>query len=132
MGAEPYEYTVPYEADIQSALNKLRTHVFESGDFRGAEMNPSRPEEALMMMEEEGTASILDIMHVSETPDFFCASPYSPAKLQQHFGTEKPTRELVTQSMEFAEHIERGHCRYVILYEGDEPTQIYFFGYSFD
>jgi hypothetical protein len=29
LGAEPYEYTVPYEPDIQAALDKLRSRVFE-------------------------------------------------------------------------------------------------------
>lgn len=33
MGAEPYEYTVPYEPDIQAALDKLRSRVFESKDW---------------------------------------------------------------------------------------------------
>ena len=132
MGADPYEYTIPYEADMQAALEKLRAKVFASGDYRGAEMNPSSPEEALAMMEEEGTASILDILQVSQQPDFCCAAPLSTAELQQYFGTDRPTKAQVAQNFEWAESIERGQCRYVVMYDGDEPSEVYFFGYSFD
>jgi hypothetical protein len=33
VGAEPYEYTVPYEPDIQAALDKLRRRAFESKGY---------------------------------------------------------------------------------------------------
>lgn len=132
MGAEPYDYTVPYETDIQSALEKLRAAVFERGEFNGAEFGPTTPEEALEMAEEEGTGSILDIMQVSDKPDFGCAAPLSPTELQRYFGTEKPTQVDIKNSDVFWEDIERGHCRYVVLYEGDDPIQIHFAGYSFD
>ena len=132
MGAEPYEYTVPYDEDVQAALDKLRAKVFQEGAFRGSEMSPSSPQEAMAMMEEEGTGSILDIMQVSQQPGFCCAAPLSAAELQQYFGTVRPTRTQVAQNYEWAESIERGHCRYVVLYDNDAPTEIYFFGYSFD
>ena len=132
MGAEPYDYTVPYETNIQNALEKLRGVVFESGEFNGAELGPTTPEEALEMAEEEGTGSILDIMQVSDEPDFGCAAPLSPAELQRYFGTEKPTQVDIKNSDDFWEDIERGHCRYVILYDGGKPNKIYFAGYSFD
>jgi len=132
VGAEPYDYTVPYEADIQAALDKLRQQVFASGDFRGSELDPQSPEEALEMTEEEGTASILDIYRISETPDFCCAAPLSAGELNQYFGTEKPTRKQIADSFDFGEDIERGMARYIILYEGDTPKEIYFAGYSFD
>lgn len=132
MGAEPYDYTVPYETDIQNALEKLRAKVFESGEFEGAEFGPATPEEALEMAEEDGTRSILDITQVAEEPDFCCAAPFSPAELQRHFRSEKPTWEDIEKSHSFREDIKRGHCRFVVLYDGGEPKQIYFTGYSFD
>src|SRR5262249_55156288 len=118
MGAEPYEYTVPYEADIQAALDKLRERVFESGKFNGAEMNPSSPEEALAMTEADGTRSILDISQISDSPDFCCAAPFTPDELQSYFGTEKPTLAQLRQTYGFWDDLERGVARYVILYEG--------------
>ncbi len=132
MGAEPYEYTVPYEPDIQSALDKLRLRVFESKEFNGAEFDPPTPEAALELTEADGTRSILDISGISDEPEFCCACPLSPEQLEEYFGTRKPTEALVRNHAEFWEDIERGMARYVILYDGDEPKGIYFAGYSFD
>ena len=132
MGAEPYEYTVPYEADIQSALDKLRANVFTQGDYRGAEMNPSTPEEAVEMMDADGTASILDIERVSEEPDFCCAAPFSSDELIEFFGSEQPSRTEVEQSDLFWDELERGQARYVVAYENAAPAAIRFVGYSFD
>lgn len=131
MGAEPYEYTVPYESDVRAALNKLREQVFESGDYNGAEFNPPTPEAAMEFTDADGTRSILDILDISDEPEFCCAAPFSAAELQEYFGTDKPTQEMVGQA-DFWDDLERGMARYIILYEGDEPKQIYFAGYSFD
>ncbi len=132
MGAEPYQYTVPYEADIQSALEKLRRSVFESKKFNGAEFNPPTPEAAFELTDADGTRSILDISRISDRPDFCCAAPMSPEELERYFGTTKPTEAKVRESDDFWEDLERGMARYVILYEGDTPSGIYFAGYSFD
>jgi hypothetical protein len=132
MGAEPYDYKVPYEPDIQAALDKLRRQVFESKKFNRAELDPPTPEAALELAGADGTRSILDISRISATPDFFCASPLSPQELEQYFGTQKPTRETVQKCFDFWEDIERGMARYIILYEGDVPKELFFVGYSFD
>ncbi len=132
MGAEPYDYTVPYEPDIQGALDKLRKRVFDSGDYNGAEFNPATPEAALEMTDADGTRSILDIQRISEAPDFSCAAPFTSDELKRYFGTDKPTKAMLDQSPDFWEDLDRGMARYVILYESDKPTQIYFAGYSFD
>jgi hypothetical protein len=132
MGAEPYEYTVRYEADIQLVLDKLRAHVFEQGNYRGAELNPSTPEEALEMMDADGTASILDIERVSAEPDFCCAAPFSSSELREYFGSAQPSRSDVEQSDLFWDELERGQARYVVMYEDSAPTSIRFVGYSFD
>ena len=132
MGAEPYDYTVPYEPDIQVALEKLRRRVFESKDFHRAESDPPTPEAALELAGADGTRSILDISRISDQPDYFCAAPLSAEELERYFGTQKPTQAMVRELDDFWEDLERGMARYVILYEGDEPKQIFFAGYSFD
>ena len=38
MGAEPYDYFVPYETDAQSALAKLRQQVFDDWAAEGKDM----------------------------------------------------------------------------------------------
>ena len=41
MGAEPWDYFVPYENDIQAALDKLRQREFRAGRYRGSEDHPA-------------------------------------------------------------------------------------------
>jgi hypothetical protein len=132
MGAEAYEYTVPYEPDIQAALEKLRRRVFDSKQFNGAEFDPPTPEAAFELTDADGTRSILDITRISEHPDFCCAAPLSAEELESYFGTTKPTAAMMREADDFWEDLDRGMARYVILYEGDEPSGIYFAGYSFD
>ena len=132
MGAEPYDYVVPYEPDITAALDKLRRRVFESKEFNGAELDPPTPEAALELTEADGTRSILDISRISDRPDYFCAAPLSAEEREEYFGTQEPTEAMVRESDDFWEEIERGMARYVILYENGEPRGIYFAGYSFD
>jgi hypothetical protein len=132
VGAEPYDYTVPYEPDIQAALDKLRRRVFESKEFNGAVFDPPTPEAAFELAGADGTRSILDISRVSDEPDFCCAAPLSVEELERYFDTQKPTKVMLKEADEFWDDLERGMARYVILYEGDEPKEIYFAGYSFD
>jgi hypothetical protein len=132
MGGEPYDYTVPYEPDIQAALDKLRSRVFESKEFNGAEFDPPTPEAALELTEADGTRSILDISGISARPGFCCAAPFLSQALEQYFGTQKPTKSMVQECYDFWEDIDRGTARYIILYEGEEPKQLFFAGYSFD
>jgi len=132
MGAVAYDYTVPYEDDIQAALDKLRCRVFESKQFNGAEFDPPTPEAALELTEADGTRSILDISRISDEPDFCCAAPLSDEELDEFFGTQRPTKVMMQESSEFWDSLERGMARYVFLYEVSEPKEIYFVGYSFD
>ena len=77
MGAEPWEYFVPYEEDIQAALEKLRRREFDAGRFHLSELNPETIEEALENADADGTRSILDISDVSEAPEFCTVCPLS-------------------------------------------------------
>jgi len=84
MGAEPYYYFVPYQADINAALRTLRQREFEAGRYnpvmpfpsRFLPLGPDSPspgrrhdsiEEALEDSDADGTRSILDIERVSDT-----------------------------------------------------------------
>jgi hypothetical protein len=39
---------------------------------------------------------------------------------------------MVEQNLDFLEEIDRGHAIYIVLYEGQMPSEICFAGYSFD
>jgi hypothetical protein len=132
MGAQPWSYYVTYEPNVRDALHKLRQRVFESGEYRGSEMNPPTPEDALINMEADGTGSILDIMSVSDTPDFSSVCPLAEEKLVELYGTTQPTHEMIDANMEFYEDIERGQGIYIVVYKDGKPDEYFFAGYSFD
>ncbi len=132
MGAEPWDYFVPYEPDIRAALEKLRQREFRAGRYRGSEDNPATIEEAIENMDADGTGSILDMMAVGEKPDFFTVAPM-PSEVQRRlFGTDKPTRQMIERNHDFWEDIERGQGVYIIAHKDGNPSEIFFGGYSFD
>jgi hypothetical protein len=132
MGAEPWFYFVLYQDDIEAALNALKEREFAAGRFNGAEMQPESMEDALEVAGADGTRSILDMMGVSDTPEFFAVTPVPPAQLLTYFGTEKPTRVMVERNHDYFEDIERGHGICLVVYKDDQPHELYFAGYSFD
>jgi hypothetical protein len=132
MGAEPYSYEIEYSEDIKEAMENLKRKVFESGDFRYSEMNPSSIQEALENAMEDGTASILDIFGVSSTHQIGFLSPLSENELNTFFATNKPTLEQIEKSNEFWDSIGRCEARYIVLYEGKIPEKLFIAGYSAD
>lgn len=132
MGAEPWDYFVPYEPDLRAALEKLRQREFRAGRYRGSEEDPATIEEAIENMAEDGTGSILDMMSVGETPDFCTVAPMPPEVQRQLFGTDKPTRQMIERNYDFYEDIDRGQGVYIIAHKDGEPSEIFFGGYSFD
>jgi hypothetical protein len=132
MGAEPWSYFVPFEASVEAALARLRRRVFESGAYRGSAAKPATPEEAVEAMEADGTASILDITSVSDSPDFFSVCPLPDSQLTRLFGTTQPTHEMIESNMEFYEDIERGQGIYIQVFKDGKPDEYFFAGYSFD
>ena len=106
--------------------------MFADGSTAAAKQSLATIEEALENMDADGTASILDIDHVADSPEPTGVTVLTPAEAQQYFGTERPTRAEVDQADEFWEDIGRGEAICVVLYSGDRPSELYFAGYSFD
>jgi hypothetical protein len=97
-----------------------------------------------------GTGSILDIQKVSDVPDFLSSWALSTDETQALFGTDKPTRQMVEDIIvaegeldhweetgysiddEFWDAIGRGESRYIMLYDDEQPSEIFFIGYSVD
>ncbi|HLJ97176.1 MAG TPA: hypothetical protein VKU02_28690 [Gemmataceae bacterium] len=133
MGAEAWDYFVPYEEDIEQALEKLRQEEFRAGRFRGAEFHPATIDEAFENSEEDGTASILDITHIADEPEFFAVTPLPRNELVRLFGTDQPTRKMIEATMlDIYEEIDRGQGIYIIAHKDGKPSEIFFGGYSFD
>ena len=147
MGAHPYFYFVEYTADPAVALEKLRQREFAAGRYNPVvpflpvpiEKDSPAPgaqhssiEEIFMEAAEDGTRSILDIGQISEEPEFCSATRLPDSDLRRFFGTPHPTRKAVLESMDFGDSIERGHCVFFPVYEGDQIREWFFGGYSFD
>ena len=148
MGGHPWFYFVEYEPDVESALRKLRQREFDAGRYNPAVDFPAFPvtnespapgarhdsiEEAIEDADADGTRSILDMERVSEEADFNAVAPVPRGTLIELFGTDRPTREMVDASDELFELMdERGQGVYIIVYEGERPSEIFFAGYSFD
>ena len=100
-------------------------------------------EEAIEASEESGTGSILDLSRVGSAPDLFTVCPLDDQELMQLFGTTKPTHDLLDSALinpkpgheaagVFWDGIGRGEGRYIVIYAGSEPCELFFVGYSFD
>ena len=89
-------------------------------------------EEARDDSDADGTRSILDVTYVREEPDYDAVAPVREDELMEFFGTTKPSAEDVEDCDDLFDSIERGQGVYVVLYEDDEPSQIFFAGYSYD
>jgi hypothetical protein len=87
-----------------------------------------------------GTCSILDIQGgISLGPASLCASPIPAADLISIFGSSQPDRDMLDaafrtreRSHAFWNSIPRGQARYLIVYAGGVPAEIFFAGMSCD
>ena len=162
MGATPWLYRVPYQDDVNTALQELREKEFRAGRYRGIGKNYIRAsgfqykdwsgnteEEIEQLISqlgsieaaishvveltgENGTASILDMFQVSDIPDYYTVSPVSTDAFLEFFKTDNPTYNTLITSEAFWDSLERGQGVYVILFEDNQPLEICFAGYSFD
>lgn len=96
---------------------------------------PATIDELLAQCAEAGTHSILDIQHISPTPQSGAATPLSDDQLQTLFGTTQPTRAMLQsaeQSGKLHELCTRWHAVYLTVFEEDEPVEYVFAGVSGD
>lgn len=147
MGGHAWFYFVDYEPDVNSALQKLREREFRAGRYNPVTWFPEFPvgpdspapgaqhdsiDEAIEEADADGTRSILDMMVVADEPDFNAVAPLPTKDLVELFGTDKPTREMIEGNDELFEALERGQGVYVVVYKDEQPSEIFFAGYSFD
>ncbi len=148
MGGHSYYYAVPYEPDIDRALQALRIREFEAGRYHPVVPFPAFEfddspvpspgkqhasiEEALEASDADGTRSILDVQRVGAKPDFGVALPLAPERLQELYGTDRPTREMVVENMDFLGDLDRGQAIYFLLFQDGKPSMIFFAGMSYD
>lgn len=142
MGAEPWDYYVPYREDVAAALEDLKRQEFAAGRYNKGYMGKSAStiSEALANSGADGTRSILDMEGVSESPhdaegddpQLGRVAPLSHEQLIAFLGTDKPSRAEIEEAGGFPEWVDRGMGIYIIAYDGGKPSEIYFGGYSYD
>lgn len=147
MGGHPWFYFARYQPDINAALVTLRKKEFEAGRYNPVIPFPDFPvaadsatpgaqhssiEAARNAADADGTRSILDMERVGLSPDYGVVVRFPNEQLIELYGTDKPTREMVEQNLDFLDDIERGQGIYFVTYQGEEPSEIVFAGYSYD
>jgi len=148
VGASDWNYYVPYQPNLQTALDELREHVFQTGEYwwavpyefgKSAADFPNRPRTeaelwAEEVVQESGTHSILDMSRVvadGEAPDYGTVQPVSEAEALERLGVAKLTRAHVAALQPLAAQRWFGRC--AILHDtAGEPVEIYFWGFSGD
>jgi len=137
MGAFPWKHVSPFGPDAEAILTDARRLTFEKRAYgkpyaRGEPRSKTIPA-LLRACAEEGTCSILDITSLGPAPAPGVAGPFSKKTLQAALGTTRPTLAQVEDgASELYESLGRGCAGYVVAYDGSEPTQVVFLGYSFD
>jgi hypothetical protein len=148
MGAVPWFYLVPHQADVRQAMLDLRQREFQAGRYHPVVAFPHMTQGtpgarhrtidlARQAADADGTRSILDMDDVSDDssdpddPQFGVVSRVPDDMLEDLYGTTQPSRDMV-QDMEFLEEIERGTGVYIIVYDRGKPSEICFAGYSYD
>jgi hypothetical protein len=141
VGAEYWEYYTPFKQDVATTLEDLRQQEFSAGRFNRSDLRPKTIQQAFSSSGADGTRSILDMERVASSPETGAVSPVPDDRLIEIFGTDRPTRQMVEDAVkssdneameEMIEEIERGEGRYILLYDDDRPTEVFFCGYSYD
>jgi hypothetical protein len=89
-------------------------------------------QDAMEEADADGTRSILDMETVSDSPDFGVIAPLSDDVLIDLFGTNKPTRNMIEWNEDLFEMLDRGQGVYIVAYQDNKPSEIFFAGYSYD
>ncbi|MCP4325809.1 MAG: hypothetical protein GY787_29025 [Alteromonadales bacterium] len=90
-------------------------------------------DQLLIINRESGTKSILDIQGISEEREYGMTAKLKEPELENIFGTLQPTVDDVSDKLSaIAEYCDRYMSVYLIAYENNEPTRVFFAGYSAD
>jgi hypothetical protein len=130
----PFEDFVPPDPTIWDDPDELAMwrEMHRQACEQVEEPAPDSPDAALRQSGTEGTHSIIDITSVAETPDA-ASGPLAPERLEQLFGTQQPTRaDVEAKTIEVQTARGRNRCTYVVVYDAELPSELFFAGYSGD
>jgi len=136
VGASGWSYFVPYQADIEAALQNLRQEAFAQGNYYNpidSDPGPQTMEELIQLCDLEGTHSVIDMTNVSTRPDFGVVSSLTKQEYLDIFQTATPTREMIERAAARLQTLRDGwQGVYVLAHTDGVPTEIFFTGFSGD
>jgi hypothetical protein len=133
--AGTFDHLPPEQAALVRELMRRREDALaELHEAQEGEPEPVTIEDLLERCGESGTHSIIDIVGVSDTPDFGTAFPMPDDVKLDLYGTTTPTRVQVEAKIQTrADELDRWQCWYVVVYdEAGRASEIYFEGCSGD
>ena len=148
MAGEAGYYIAPFQPDVNKALQDLRRREFEAGRYNPVQPFPEFPvdlekpgpgaqhatiEDAREASDMDGTRSILDMEQVGTDPEPATVTELPADLAEELFGGGHPTSAMVEDVLAvLGQLVDRGQGIYVILYQGDSPSEILFAGVSWD
>lgn len=147
MGSHPWSTSTPYKEPLEQTLHELRHREFlenvaaDRSQYKSPESIEDGIAEYIEECDADGTCSILDIEQINDTPEDMecgCACPLSKETLTKIFGTDKPTKAMLNDTSfrsptsHVYDLIDRGQAVYIIVHDGDKPTELHFLGMSYD
>jgi hypothetical protein len=143
MGASFWYNITPYQPDVLKAFRQLQEKVLAEGDYYGDEIHEmmefSTIEELAEAKDGEdfwevGTHSVLDMHTIGTANEPGVVVALSPEQTRELLGSERPTRDdfLSRYKQEAVGHVERWTGRMAVLFQGDQPHELAFWGVSGD
>ena len=130
------EYVEQYSSMYPDGEEEWLRESYRELKERYSKPEPTTIDELIQWNAESGTHSIIDISYFSDDPTsnaMFTVIPLSDEQLLNLFGTTKPTRETILENAQTIRNLQRrSQGTYIVVYENDEPSEIYFGGYSGD
>lgn len=135
-------YQKEYQEMVESWLSVgLKPLAYETRQERIARLEQEQLTIAGLFLQDdgEGTHSILDIYtirdKISDKREYNYAIPLPLERVGAIFGTEKPSHEMIEahlRALMMTETFDRWIGAYIIVWNDEQPSEIFFFGFSGD
>jgi hypothetical protein len=103
-------------------------------EWRAAQVNVTGPDSLLDAQPFSGTHSIIDMTQIAEEPDYNVVAAVPADELLRLFGTARPSAAEIEAAIlqGSLRGFARWHGMFLIAFTDDQPSEIFFVGYSGD
>ena len=137
VGSLSWTYVAPFGEDAEVTLSDAQTEVLRAraygkpyarGEPRAKSVDALRRASG-----EAGTFSIIDVVGIGAAPGPGIAGPLPAALLKRLLGNVRPSVDQVRKARtELLGQLKRGEAAYVVCWSDDQPSEVFFMGWSFD